>query len=154
MKPLPSLALALVVAAAGTAASASQDDPQKARPPAAAAAASKPGMPAAMGMHAAGAACHDMQSMHAMDAQMTDMQKMHEAMLAARTPEQRKALMARHAKMMQDGMKMLGDMSPGDGKGAMGCDMAERHRQMEKRLQMMQSMMQMMMDRMPPATTD
>jgi hypothetical protein len=154
MKLLPSLALALVVAAACTAASASQGDPHKAGHPAPAAAESKPGMPAAMGMHAAGPACHDMQSMHAMDAQMLEMRQMHEAMLAARTPAQRKAMMARHAKMMQDGMKMLEDMSPGDGKGAMDCDMAERHRQMEKRLQMMQSMMQMMMDRMPPATSD
>ena len=93
------------------------------------------------------------QDMAGMDAHMKAMQEMHEKMMAAKTPEQRKALMAEHMKLMQGGMKMMGDMSPG-GAGAMKCDTGEQHGQMEKRMQMLQSMMQMMMDRMPATSKD
>jgi len=78
-------------------------------------------------------------------------------MAAARTPEERQALMAEHMKLMQEGMAMMGGMGPGMGMGNMpgakgkpGGAMSPQMRQqmMEKRMDMMQSMMQMMMDRM------
>ena len=96
--------------------------------------------------------------------QMKAMQAMHDKMLAAKTPEERNALMAEQMKLMQDGMAMMGGMGPGPmhGMGGMGMgggsgmapmDMATRQQVMEKRMEMMQSMMQMMMDRMgAPAT--
>ena len=87
-----------------------------------------------------------------MDAQMKTMQSMHDKMMAAKTPEERKALMGEHMKAMQDGMAMMGKMGSsgamsgmdaGTKKGGMSMDM------MDKRMGMMTSMMQMMMDRMP-----
>ena len=95
--------------------------------------------------------------------QMKAMQQMHDEMLAAKTPEERNALMAKQMKLMQSGMHMMGGMG---GKGMMGsgmgagaatskpADMAARQGMMEQRMAMMQSMMQMMMDRMQttPAT--
>lgn len=95
--------------------------------------------------------------------QMKAMQQMHNEMLAAKTPEERNALMAKQMKLMQSGMHMMGGMG---GKGMMGsgmgtgaatgkpADMAARQAMMEQRMEMMQSMMQMMMDRMQttPAT--
>jgi hypothetical protein len=81
------------------------------------------------------------------------MREMHEKMMAAKTPEQRKAMMAEHMKVMQGSMKMMGDMTP-DGASAMKCDMGAHQRQMEKRMEMMQSMMQMMMDQMAAAPKD
>ena len=83
-----------------------------------------------------------------MDTQMKAMGAMHDKMMAAKTPEERNALMAEHMKTMQDGMAMMNGMSPG-GMGAMKGDMATRQQMMEKRMEMMQSMMQMMMDRTP-----
>ena len=90
-----------------------------------------------------------------MDKQMGTMRDMHEKMLAAKTPEERNALMADHMKSMKDGMSMMGNMGmPGMDKNAtMPKDMATRQMMMEKRMEMMQGLMQMMMDRMPaPAT--
>ncbi|CAG0957145.1 hypothetical protein BURK1_00514 [Burkholderiales bacterium] len=103
-----------------------------------------------------------------MDEHMQAMQAMHAKMNAATTPAQRQALMAEHMALMQQGMALMGGMGPGAmgagmGRGgmqrgagmgampggpAMPADMAERHKWMEKRMDMMQSMMQMMMDRM------
>ena len=80
---------------------------------------------------------------------------MHEKMVAAKTPEERQALMAEHMKLMQKGMSMMKDMGKKGGKSAMqdgqGMSgmMADREQMMEKRMDMMESMMQMMMDRMP-----
>ena len=54
--------------------------------------------------------------------QMKAMRDMHDKVLAAKTPDERNALMAEQMKLMQNGMNMMGGM--------------------------MQSMMQMMMDRM------
>ncbi len=96
--------------------------------------------------------------MAAMDQHMKAMQAMHEKMAAAKTPEQRQALMAEHMALMKDGMAMMKSMDGGmsgmggmqGGKG-MDEDMAARQQMMEKRMDMMESMMQMMMDRMPPA---
>jgi len=110
--------------------------------------------------------------------QMQAMRQMHDEMMAAKTPEERRALMPRQMKLMQGGMDMMGCMG---GAGMMGCkggagmmggmggmggmgmmgrgkgtdaatdkagDMATRHGMMEQRMDMMQSMLQMMMDRM------
>ena len=83
--------------------------------------------------------------------QMKAMQQMHDQMMAAKTPEERNALMAEHMKLMQNGMNMMGGMG-GMGAGAANgkpADMAARQGMLEQRMDMMQSMMQMMMDRMP-----
>lgn len=89
--------------------------------------------------------------------QMKAMQQMHDQMMAAKTPEERNALMAEHMQLMQGGMNMMGGMGGGMGAGAANgkpADMAARQDMLEQRMDMMQSMMQMMMDRMPstPAT--
>jgi hypothetical protein len=90
-----------------------------------------------------------------MDKHMKSMQAMHDKLMAAKTPEERQALMAEHMKMMQEGMSMMKDMKGQGGMGGMqgsqgmGGDMANRQQMMEKRMDMMESMMQMMMDRMP-----
>jgi len=98
----------------------------------------KPTAPAP-GMGAAG--------MPGMETQMKAMQEMHNKMLAAKTPEERDALMAEQMKLMQNGMNMMGGMGPGAMMSGPG-DTAARQGMMEKRMDMMQSMMQMMMDRM------
>ena len=90
-----------------------------------------------------------MGDMTQMSGMMHDMANM---MMAAKTPEERNALMAEHMKTMQEGMTMMNGMSPG-GMGGMKGDMPARHQMMEKRMEMMQSMMQMMMDRLPAAPT-
>lgn len=89
--------------------------------------------------------------MAAMDRQMQAMQAMHEKVAAARTPQERQALMAEHMKTMQDGMRMMESMQgqmasgkPSAGMANMPCD----PQMMDKRMSMMESMMQMMMDRM------
>jgi hypothetical protein len=82
--------------------------------------------------------------------QMKSMQAMHDKMMAAKTPEERNALMAEQMKLMQSGMGMMGRMGPGAMAGKPG-DMASRQGMMEQRMDMMQSMMQMMMDRTAPA---
>jgi hypothetical protein len=89
-------------------------------------------------------------SMATMDAQTQAMRGMHEKMMAAKTPEERSALMAEHMKTMQDGMTMMNGM-PGGGMKAMQGDMSVHHQMMEKRMEMMGASMQMMMDRLPPA---
>ncbi len=81
--------------------------------------------------------------------QMKAMQGMHDKMMAAKTPEERNALMAEQMKLMQGGMGMMGGMGPGAMAGKPG-DMAARQGMMEQRMDMMQSMMQMMMDRTAP----
>jgi hypothetical protein len=72
-------------------------------------------------------------------ATMKSMQEMHAKMMAAKTVEERQALMADHMKAMQDGMSMMGQM-----KGERGGMSSEA---MGKRMDMMEMMMQMMMDR-------
>lgn len=83
-----------------------------------------------------------------MGTQMQAMQEMHDKMMAAKSPEERQALMADHMKTMQDGMAMMGRMQSGSG-GDSGMPM--QHGMMAKRVDMMQMMMQMMMDREAPA---
>jgi hypothetical protein len=95
---------------------------------------------------------------------------MHDRMAKA-TPAEREKLMAEQMQVMQDGMKMMHEMSmppmadggmggampPGAmaGGGAnggmhdhMGADMKQHHDAMHRRMQMMEAMMQMMMDRL------
>ena len=86
-----------------------------------------------------------------MDMQMKSMQEMHEKMMAAKTPEERQALMTEHMKSMQGGMAMMGQMKTPDAKSS-GKPMSPE--MMGKRMDMMEMMMQMMMDRdgmKPPA---
>ena len=79
------------------------------------------------------------------------MRAMHEKMAAAKTPQERQALMAEHMKTMQDGMRMMksmhGQMASGNPPAGM-AGMQHDPQMMEKRMAMMESMMQMMMDRM------
>ena len=101
------------------------------------------------------------ESMAAMDNKMKAMREMHEKMMAAKTPDERKALMGDHMKAMQDGMAFMGQMDTMGGMGGMGgmgadnkkggmpMDMMGMHDMMQKRMEMMTSMMQMMMDRLP-----
>jgi len=94
-----------------------------------------------------------------MDTQMKGMREMHEKMMAAKTPEERSALMSEHMQAMKDGMAMMSGMSGGgmagmgSGKDVKGMkpDMPAQLQMMEKRMEMMQTMMQMMMDRLPAA---
>jgi hypothetical protein len=79
-----------------------------------------------------------------MDMQMKSMREMHEKMMAAKTPEERQALMTEHMKSMQGGMAMMGQMKAPDANGG-GKSMSPE--MMGKRMDMMEMMMQMMMDR-------
>jgi hypothetical protein len=69
---------------------------------------------------------------------MKSMQEMHDKMRAAKTPEERQALMADHMKAMQDGMAMMGRMKSPAGASPDA---------MSRRMDMMEMMMRMMMDR-------
>lgn len=101
------------------------------------------------------------EAMVAMDGKIKAMREMHEKMTTAKTPDERKALMADHMKVMQDGMSMMEKMdSMGDMKGmasqgsdakknGISMDMMEHHDAMQKRMEMMTTMMKMMMDRLP-----
>jgi hypothetical protein len=75
--------------------------------------------------------------------QMKRMQEMHQKMAAAKTPEERAALMKEHMKAMHEGMAMTGQMRG----GMMGGGMPMSPEMMGKRMDMMEMMMQMMMDR-------
>ncbi len=88
-------------------------------------------------------------NMAQMDAQTKAMRDMHEKMMAAKTPEERSALMAEHMKTMQEGMTMMNGM-PAGGMKSMKGDMSTHHQMMEKRMEMMGASMQMMMDLLPP----
>ncbi|MEI2677418.1 MAG: hypothetical protein V9G29_05885 [Burkholderiaceae bacterium] len=111
--------------------------------------------------HPAGAAS---MPMPVQDARMQAMRDMRDRMAAAKTPEERQALMTSHMKTMVDGMQMMKGMSGMSGMGASGgmpmsgqkagakgmpADMAKHHQMMEARMEAMQTMMEMMMQRMP-----
>ena len=143
MNTISSFSLALVIAATGAQAWAANDEKHDAHHPAGAASApstkTMPGKPNP--------------AMARMDTQMKAMGEMHDKMMAAKTPEERSALMAEHKKTMQDGMGMMKGMSSGGMagmQGGMGMKKggasAMSHEMMEKRMDMMQNMMQMMMD--------
>jgi hypothetical protein len=76
------------------------------------------------------------------DQQMKTMQDMHQKMMAAKTPEERKALMAEHMKAMQGGMSMMCEMGGGMGAGTSGS--ADT---MKRCMDMKDMTVQMMMDR-------
>lgn len=96
--------------------------------------------------------------MASMDKHMKEMLVMHEKMAAAKTPDERQALMAEHMKVMQDGMGMMKQMGGAAGKGStqgdkgMNATMLDRQQMLEKRMEIMESMIQMMIDRTLPAT--
>jgi hypothetical protein len=141
MKFATSLTIALAVATTGASTWAQTIAEHDAHHPAAAAAASAP---------AANTTPNKSKiAMAGIDSQMNSMQEMHNKMMAAKTPEDRNALMPEHMKSMQDGLAMMNGMSSG-GMSGMPKDMATRHQMMEKHMEMMHSMMQMMMDRLPP----
>jgi hypothetical protein len=85
--------------------------------------------------------------------EMSSMRDMRDKMAAARTPDERQALMAEHMKAMQGGMAMMKEMpgmaSMGEG---MPPEMARNHQMMMDHKATMQMMMDMMADRLPPAT--
>ena len=79
--------------------------------------------------------------------QIKSMREMHDKMMAAKTPEERAALMKDHMKAMQDGMAMLGQMKGAKGRMGMGGGMVMSPEMIGQRMDMMEMMMQMMMDR-------
>ena len=81
------------------------------------------------------------------DAQLQAMHDMHEKMMSAKTPDERKALMAEHMKIMQDSMSMMNSMA---GTGSAGAKTMSPQA-MQKQMDMMRMMMQMMMDCMDGA---
>ena len=142
MKLVRNLSLALALFAVGAPNWAAQHDQHKAHHPAgAASAAGSKSMPGKTTPEMARMANH-----------MKAMQEMHDRMMAAKTPEERNALMGEHMKTMQEGMSMMKGMG---GMGGMGgpksppTSMAERQTMMEQRMDMMQTMMEMMADRLP-----
>lgn len=81
-----------------------------------------------------------------MDAMMKSMQEMHDKLQAAKSPEERAALMKEHMKLMHDGMAMMGRMRGGKGGMGMGSTPTSPDA-MGRRMDMMEMMMQMMVDR-------
>ncbi|WP_240648666.1 hypothetical protein [Variovorax beijingensis] len=77
------------------------------------------------------------------DQQMAQMREMHRKMMAAKTPQERQALMAEHMKAMQGGMSMMCQMgaAPAPQSGAPSDDM------MKRCMAMRDMTMQMMQDR-------
>ena len=147
MKLSSSIAIALVIAAAGAQAQPATNAEHEAHHPAGTASEKAAPVDAAPSSGKAPAADTDA-AMTRMDSHIAAMREMHEKMMAAKTPEARRALMADHMKGMQQGMAMMNEMSSG-GMAAMPSDPNARDKMMEKRMDMMQTMMQMMMDRLP-----
>ena len=142
MKIARSLTFALAFAAVGVPTWAAQDDPHKAHHPAGSAS-------AAATKAVSGKTSPEMARMAN---QTKAMQAMHDKMMAAKTPEERGALMAEHMKSMQDGMDMMkgmGGMGSMAGPKSPATHMTERQTMMEQRMDMMQTMMEMMADRLP-----
>ena len=143
MKLVRLLSLALIVFTVGAPSWAAQHDQHKAHHPAGAA--------------SAGAALKAMPGkttpeMARMANHMKAMQEMHDKMMAAKTPEERSALMSEHMKTMQDGMAMMKGMGGMTGPKSPPTDMTHRQTMMEQRMDMMQTMMEMMVDRLPQPT--
>ena len=151
MTPFRSISALAVIALATAAASAraatdeQHDSHHPISAPAVQMAQAKPGMAAA-----------SMPGMQGMEPQLKAMQEMHAKMMAAKTPEERNALMAEHMLAMKGGMAMMESMSGMGGMGAASAppgkptDMAKRQQMLERRMDMMTMMMEMMMDRLPP----
>lgn len=85
-----------------------------------------------------------------MDTQLKAMGKVHDKMMAAKSQEERDALMPEHMQAMQDAATMMNAMAARGMTGMTG-DMAAHRRMMEKRMEMMQATMQLMMDRLQVA---
>ena len=141
----PALAIALTLVAMGAPSWAAQHDQHKAHHPAASdSAAAAKAMPG-----------KTPPEMARMADQKKAMQEMHDKMMAAKTAEERNALMAEHMKTMQEGMGMMKGMSGMGGMGGMAgpkgapADLSQRQTMMEQRMDMMQTMMEMMVDRLP-----
>ncbi|MES2098257.1 MAG: lipoprotein [Pseudomonadota bacterium] len=85
--------------------------------------------------------------------QMKMMREMHQKMQAAKTPQERAALMDEHMKAMRGGMSMMCDMGAGMGAGAQGG--AGSKDSMARCMEMKDMATQMMMDRegMKPPTS-
>ena len=139
MKLVRPLCLALALFAAGAPSWAAQQDQHQAHHPAgsASAAASK----SMLGKTTP--------ELARMANQTKAMQEMHDKMLAAKTPEERNALMGEHMKSMQEGMGMMKGTGGMTGPKSPPTNMSERQTMMEQRLDMMQTMMEMMVDRLP-----
>ena len=134
MKLVRPLTLALAFVALGAPTWAAQDDPLKAHHPAgsASAAVTKP---------MSGKTSPDRARMAN---QTKAMQAMHGKMMAAKTPEERSALMGEHMKSMQEGMDMMKGMGGMAGPKSPATNMTERQTMMEQRMDLMQTMMEMM----------
>ena len=138
MKLVRPLSLALALFAVGAPSWAAQHDQHKAHHPAGSASAVSQSMPG-----------KTTPEMARMANQMKAMQEMHDKMMAAKTPEERSALMAEHMKSMQEGMGMMKGMGGMTGPKSPPTSMTERQTMMEQRMDMMQTMMEMMVDRLP-----
>ena len=139
MKLVRNLSVALALFAMGAPSWAAQHDLHKAHHPAgSASAAATKSMPG-----------KTTPEMARMANQMKAMQEMHDKMMAAKTPEERSALMAEHMKTMQEGMGMMKGMGGMAGAKSPPTNMTERQTMMEQRMDMMQTMMEMMVDRLP-----
>jgi methylthioribose-1-phosphate isomerase len=141
MKPLTSFALALAIAAASTHALAANADQRSAQGPAGTAS-----TPAARYLTNQSRTA----AMEGMAAHMKSMHEMHEKLMAAKTPEERNALMPEHLQTMQDGMAMMKEMSSSGGRHFLKGNPTSIQL-MDKRMEMMEAMMEMIMDRVPPA---
>ena len=147
MKLVRNLFLALALFAVGAPSWAAQHDQHKAHHPASSAsAAASTSMPGKTTPEMARMANH-----------MKAMQEMHDRMMAAKTSEERNALMGEHMKTMQEGMGIMKGMGDLGGMGGMAgpksppANMTERQTMMEQRMEMMQATLQMMMNRLPAA---
>ncbi|WP_026436584.1 hypothetical protein [Acidovorax sp. JHL-9] len=148
--------IGLCIAATSAGVLAQGTDEHKAHHPADAAAPAATAAPAPTAVQPSPGRAMGSGDMAGMDRQMQAMQAMHEKMVAAKTPQERQALMAEHMKTMQDGMRMMesmrGQMPAGNPSAGM-AGMQGDPKMMEKRMSMMESMMQMMMDRMATPQT-
>ena len=142
MKLVRPLTLALAFVTVGVPTWAAQHDPHKGHHPAGSAS-------AAVAKPVSGKASPDAARMAN---QTKAMRAMHDKMMAAKTPEERSALMAEHMKSMHEGMDMMkgmGGMGGMAGSKSPATNMTERQTMMEQRMDMMQTMMEMMVDRLP-----
>ncbi|MBB5428713.1 hypothetical protein HDG40_006908 [Paraburkholderia sp. JPY158] len=141
MRTLLAIATAALLSASALAQTAPADQDHAAHHPAGASASAPSTPPTKAGPKAASKSSKaaSAPSTAQTDAMLKSMQEMHDKMMAAKTPEERQALMTEHMKTMQEGMSMMGQMH--GRKGTMGPDA------MSKRMDMMEMMMQMMMDR-------
>ncbi len=138
MKLFQSLSLVLAILTGSAAAWAAADDEHKGHHPAGSASAPV----------SKASTSKTTPEMARMANQRKAMQEMHDKMMAAKTPDQRNALMGEHMKTMHDGMDMMKG-SGGMAAGKSPTDMGQRQNMMEQRMDMMQTMMEMMVDRLP-----